>query len=238
MMRMSDPRPRAVCLVSGGMDSAVALAEAREQKFACVALSFDYGQRHRRELAAAERVARALGAIDHRQVVLDMRAIGGSSLTADIAVPKDRTDAAIGVGVPATYVPARNTIFLSIALGLAEVVGAQDVFIGVNALDYSGYPDCRPEFLRAFEALARVATVAGAERNEPCRVHAPLITMSKADIVRRGKQLGVDFALTHTCYDPIVRGAGTVACGRCDACHLRLRGFSEAGEKDPIPYAS
>jgi 7-cyano-7-deazaguanine synthase len=235
---MSESRPRAVCLVSGGMDSAVALAEARDQKFDCIALSFDYGQRHRRELAAAERVARALGAIDHRLVVLDLRAVGGSSLTADIAVPKGRSDAAISVGVPLTYVPARNTVFLSIALGLAEVSGAQDVFIGVNALDYSGYPDCRPEFLRAFESLARVATVAGAERNEPFRVQAPLIAMSKADIVRRGRALNVDFALTHTCYDPIVRGAGTVACGRCDACTLRLKGFAEAGEKDPIPYAS
>lgn len=235
---MSDSRPRAVCLVSGGMDSAVALAEAREQKFACIALSFDYGQRHRRELAAAERVARSLGAVDHKLVVLDLRAIGGSSLTTDTAVPKDRSHAAIGVGVPSTYVPARNTVFLSVALGLAEVSGAQAVFIGVNALDYSGYPDCRPEFLRAFENLARVATVAGAERNEPFRIHAPLLQMSKADIVRRGRALGVDFALTHTCYDPIVRGAGTVACGRCDACSLRLRGFSEAGEKDPIPYAS
>ncbi|MDZ4773275.1 MAG: 7-cyano-7-deazaguanine synthase QueC [Planctomycetota bacterium] len=233
---MSDSRPRAVCLVSGGMDSAVALAEASAKGFACIALSFDYGQRHRRELAAAERVARALGAIDHKVVVIDLRAVGGSSLTADIAVPKDRSHAAIGVGVPATYVPARNTIFLSIALGLAEVAGAQDVFIGVNALDYSGYPDCRPEFLRAFEALARVATVAGAERHEGFRIHAPLLEMSKADIVRRGRALDVDFALTHTCYDPVTRGAGTVACGRCDACQLRLKGFAEAGERDPVPY--
>lgn len=220
------------------MDSAVALAEANAKGFACIALSFDYGQRHRRELAAAERVARALGAIDHKVVVIDLRAVGGSSLTADIAVPKDRSHAAIGVGVPATYVPARNTIFLSIALGLAEVTGAHDVFIGVNALDYSGYPDCRPEFLRAFEALARVATVAGAERHEGFHIHAPLLEMSKADIVRRGLELKVDFALTHTCYDPVTRGAGTVACGRCDACQLRLKGFAEAGERDPVPYAS
>jgi 7-cyano-7-deazaguanine synthase len=229
--------PRAVCLVSGGMDSAVALAEARARGFVCVALSLDYGQRHRRELLAAERVARALGAIDHRTVVLDMRAIGGSSLTADIAVPKDRSHAAIGTGVPATYVPARNTVFLSIALGMAEAIGAQDIFIGINALDYSGYPDCRPEFLRAFEDLARVATAAGAEKGERFRVHAPLIAMTKADIVRRGRELGVDFGLTHTCYDPIVRGREVLACRRCDACQLRLKGFAEAGVPDPIAYA-
>lgn len=235
---MTDPRPRAVCLVSGGMDSAVALAEATAQGFGCVALSFDYGQRHRRELVAAERVVRASGAIDHRVVVLDLRAIGGSALTSDSAVPKNRSHAAIGTGVPATYVPARNTVFLSIALGLAEVVGAHDLFLGVNALDYSGYPDCRPEFLRAFEALARVATVAGAERGEPIRVHAPLLEMTKREIVLRGRELGVDFALTHTCYDPLVRGAGTLACGRCDACILRLKGFAEANTTDPIPYAS
>lgn len=226
-----------MCLVSGGMDSAVSLAEARALGFACIALSFDYGQRHRRELVAAERVARALGAVDHKVVVLDLRTTGGSSLTADTAVPKDRTTAAIGHGVPTTYVPARNTIFLSIALGLAEVVGAKSIFIGVNALDYSGYPDCRPEFLRAFEALARVATVAGAERGEELRVHAPLLAMSKADIVRRGRELGVDFALTHTCYDPIVSGNDVLACSRCDACTLRLKGFAEAGERDPIAYA-
>ncbi len=235
---MSETPPRAVCLVSGGMDSAVALAEARARGFACTALSFDYGQRHRRELLAAERVARALGAIDHRVVVLDLRTIGGSSLTADLAVPKDRSHDAIGRGVPPTYVPARNTVFLSVALGLAEVVGAHDLFLGVNALDYSGYPDCRPEFLRAFEALARVATVAGAERNEPMRIHAPLLEMTKREIVLRGRELGVDFALTHTCYDPVVVGGGTLACGRCDACILRLKGFAEAGESDPVPYAS
>ena len=235
---MSETPPRAVCLVSGGMDSAVALAEARVRGFACTALSFDYGQRHRRELLAAERVARALGAVDHRVVVLDLRTVGGSSLTADMAVPKDRTHDAIGRGVPPTYVPARNTVFLSVALGLAEVVGAHDLFLGVNALDYSGYPDCRPEFLRAFEALARVATVAGAERNEPLRIHAPLLEMTKRDIVLRGRELGVDFALTHTCYDPVVVGGGTLACGRCDACILRLKGFAEAHVTDPVPYAS
>jgi 7-cyano-7-deazaguanine synthase len=238
MGRNAAPGQRAVCLVSGGMDSAVALAEARSRGFECIALSLDYGQRHRRELAAAERVAKALGATDHRVVVLDMRPIGGSSLTADIAVPKDRTHEAIGHGVPTTYVPARNTVFLSIALGMAEAAGARDIFIGINALDYSGYPDCRPEFLRAFEDLARVATAAGAETGERFRVHAPLIEMTKADIVRRGRELGVDFALTHTCYDPVVRGRDVLACGRCDACTLRLKGFAEADLSDPIAYAS
>jgi 7-cyano-7-deazaguanine synthase len=234
---MEATSPRAVCLVSGGMDSAVALAEARALGFACVALSFDYGQRHRlAELAAAERVARSLGAIEQRRVVLDLRAVGGSSLTADIAVPKDRSHASIGVGVPATYVPARNTVFLSVALGLAETIGARDIFIGVNALDYSGYPDCRPEFRRAFEALARVATAAGAEKGAQFRVRAPLIEMTKAAIVRRGLELGVEFALTHTCYDPVVRGVDMIACGRCDACRLRLKGFAEAGLPDPIDY--
>lgn len=219
------------------MDSAVALAEARARGFACIALSFDYGQRHRGELIAAGRVARALGAVEQRTVVLDLRAIGGSSLTADIAVPKDRAHADIGRGVPDTYVPARNTVFLSIALALAETVGARDIFLGVNALDYSGYPDCRPEFLRAFEELAQVATAAGAEHGARFRVHAPLIEMTKAGIVRRGCELGVDFALTHTCYDPLARSGDALACGRCDACRLRLKGFAEAGVPDPIAYA-
>ena len=229
--------PRAVCLVSGGMDSAVALAEARAEGFACTALSFDYGQRHRVELDAARRVARSLGVADHRVVALDLSAVGGSALTERaIAVPKDRPAAEIGAGVPATYVPARNTVFLAVALGLAEVVGARDLFLGVNAVDYSGYPDCRPEFLRAFEALARVATAAGAERGERFRVRAPLAELGKAAIVRRARELGVDLGLTHTCYDPVVRG-GVLACGRCDACRLRLKGFAEAGERDPIGYA-
>ncbi|MBL8863047.1 MAG: 7-cyano-7-deazaguanine synthase QueC [Planctomycetes bacterium] len=228
---------KAIVLVSGGMDSAVALAEARAAGCACHALSFDYGQRHRHELAAARRVAEAGGAIDQRVVVLDLRAVGGSALTSDVLVPKDRPHAAIGAGVPVTYVPARNTIFLAVALGLAEVVGARDLYVGVNALDYSGYPDCRPEFLRAFEALARVATVAGAEHGAEFRVRAPLLTLTKADIVRRGRALGVDFALTHTCYDPRVDAGRVLACGRCDACRLRLKGFAEAGERDPIPYA-
>ena len=227
----------AVCLLSGGMDSAVVLAVARERGFATTALSFDYGQRHRRELDAARRVARALGAVDHRVVAFDLAAIGGSALTAPIEVPKDRPAESIGAGVPATYVPARNAIFLSVALGLAETIGARDLFVGVNAIDYSGYPDCRPEFLRAFEALARVATAAGTERGERFAVHAPLLALDKAAIVRRARELGVDLALTHTCYDPIVRDGAVLACGRCDACRLRLKGFAEAGERDPIAYA-
>ncbi len=219
------------------MDSAVALAEARMAGFECYALSFDYGQRHRAELEAARRIAAS--AREHRVVAIDLRAIGGSALTGDMAMPKDRPHAAIGQGVPATYVPARNTIFLSVALGWAEILGARDIYVGVNALDYSGYPDCRPEFLRAFEDLARVATAAGAEEGARFRVHAPLMELDKAGIVRRGLELGVDFALTWTCYDPI-EAAGSrpaLACGRCDACRLRLKGFTEAGVTDPIAYA-
>lgn len=241
---MSSTTPRAVCLVSGGMDSAVALACARHSARECYALSFDYGQRHRCELDAAARVARALGTREHRTVTVDLSALARSALTVsaltdDIAVPKDRAHAEIGRGVPPTYVPARNTVFLAVALGWAEVLGAREIWIGVNALDYSGYPDCRPEFLRAFEELARVATAAGAERGERFVVKAPLLELTKAQIVRRGLELGVDFALTHTCYDP-ERGAGDawLACGRCDACQLRLKGFAEAGERDPLPYAA
>jgi 7-cyano-7-deazaguanine synthase len=182
-------------------------------------------------------VARALGVRDHREVAVDLRAIGGSSLTSEVPVPKDRDEAAMSADIPSTYVPARNTVFLSIALGMAEAIGAHDIFIGINALDYSGYPDCRPEFLRAFEDLARVATAAGAEKGERFRVHAPLVAMTKADIVRRGRELGVDFGSTHTCYDPVVRGRDVLACGRCDACKLRLKGFAEAGVPDPIAYA-
>jgi 7-cyano-7-deazaguanine synthase len=235
----------AVCLVSGGMDSAVVLAEARRLGFAVHALSFDYGQRHRVELAAAARVAAALGAVAQRCVRVDLASLGGSSLTADLddpaAVPKDRAAHAIGRGVPSTYVPARNTVFLAVALGWAEVLGARDLFVGVNAVDYSGYPDCRPAFLVAFEALAQTATAAGAERGERLRVHAPLLELGKAGIVRRGVELGVDFALTHTCYDPRLLpqdGAPplVVACGRCDACQLRLAGFRDAGRVDPVRY--
>jgi 7-cyano-7-deazaguanine synthase len=236
---------RAVCLVSGGMDSAVVLAHARRLGYEVFALSFDYGQRHRVELAAAERIARAGGARDHRTVRVDLAALGGSSLTADLAsdtaVPKDRTDAQIGRGVPNTYVPARNTVFLAVALGWAEILGARDLFVGVNAVDYSGYPDCRPEFLAAFEALARTATAAGADGGARFTVHAPLMQLGKDGIVRLGRELGVDFALTHTCYDPRLRErAGepplVVSCGRCDACQLRLAGFAAAGATDPLPY--
>ncbi|MEW6072960.1 MAG: 7-cyano-7-deazaguanine synthase QueC [Planctomycetota bacterium] len=231
------PRP-AVCLLSGGMDSAVTLAEARAAGFAPHALTFRYGQRHAIEIAAAQRVAAALGAVEHRIVTIDLAAVGGSALTADLAVPKDRPEAAIGAGVPATYVPARNTVFLAVALGWAEVLGATDLFIGVNAVDYSGYPDCRPAFLRAFEALARVATAAGAERGARYAVHAPLLALDKAGIVRRAAELGVDLGLTHTCYDPVRESDRVLACGRCDACRLRLKGFREAGAVDPLPYAA
>jgi len=228
---------RAVCLVSGGMDSAVALAEARAAGRACHALSFDYGQRHRVELDAAARVAKALGAVEHRVVRIDLSALGGSALTADIDVPKDRPMGEIGVGVPITYVPARNTTFLSVALGWAETLGAREIWIGVNALDSSGYPDCRPAFLGAFETLASLATAAGTERGEHVSIRAPLVEMTKAQIVRRGIELGVDFALTHTCYDPVASGGRILACGRCDACLLRLKGFREAGTADPLGYA-
>lgn len=228
--------PPAVCLLSGGMDSAVTLAEARAAGFAVHALSFRYGQRHELELAAARRVAAALGAAEHRVVALDLSALGGSALTGEGDVPRHREDDAIGRGVPSTYVPARNAVFLSVALGWAEVLGARDLFVGVNAVDYSGYPDCRPAFLRAFEELARVATAAGAEQGARFRVHAPLLEMSKADIVRRAEELGVDLAWTHTCYDPVATPAGALACGACDACRLRLRGFAEAGRVDPVAY--
>ncbi len=235
-------KKRAVCLVSGGMDSAVALAEARADGFDAYALSFEYGQRFRCELAAAQRVAVSGGAVEHRIVGVDLGAIGGSALTADIDVPKDRDAHAIGQGVPVTYVPARNTIFLAIALGWAEVLGATDLYLGVNALDYSGYPDCRPAFLEAFEALANVATAAGTEQGARFQIHAPLVERSKADIVRRAFELGVDLSGTHSCYDPLApsvddEDARWLACGRCDACALRLKGFAEAGHTDPIPYA-
>lgn len=232
---MKDQDARAVCLVSGGMDSAVALAEARADGFEVYALSFRYGQRHRRELEAAARVAAALGATQHRVVDVDLASLGGSALTDDIEVPKDRAD--IGRGVPVTYVPARNTVFLALALAWAEVLGARDLYLGVNAVDYSGYPDCRPAFLRAFEHLARVATAAGTEQGAAFRVRAPLLELSKADIVRRAGELGVDLGATLTCYDPTERAGAVLACGRCDACLLRLAGFAAAGLRDPVPYA-
>lgn len=224
---------KAVVLLSGGLDSSTALAVARSQGFECHALSVDYGQRHRVELERAAVVARALGAVEHRVVALDLRQIGGSALTADVAVPKDRGAEEIGSGVPVTYVPARNTILLGLALGYAEVVGAFDLFIGANVMDYSGYPDCRPEFLAAFEALANLATKAGTEGAGTFRVHSPLLKMTKAEIIREGVRLGVDYALTLSCYDPDATGR---ACGRCDSCQLRKKGFAEAGVPDPTPY--
>jgi 7-cyano-7-deazaguanine synthase len=233
---MSDKVRRAVCLVSGGMDSAVALAEARAGGLEAYALTVRYGQRHAHELAAAAEVARSLGAREHRVVSVSLDVIGGSALTGAIDVPKDRERGEIGHGVPATYVPARNTVFLSLALGWAEVLGARDLFLGVNAVDYSGYPDCRPEFLEQFERLASLATAAGTEQGAQFRIHAPLLRLSKADIVRRGRELGVDFSLTHTCYDPVERAGAVLACGRCDACRLRLEGFRAAGVRDPIRY--
>jgi 7-cyano-7-deazaguanine synthase len=224
---------RAVVLLSGGLDSTTVLAIARAEGLECHCLTVDYGQRHRVELEAARRVADALGAASHRIVSLDLRAIGGSSLTDDIEVPKDQ-DPESG-GVPVTYVPARNTVLLSLLLGLAEVIGADQLFIGANAVDYSGYPDCRPEFLQAFENLAAVATVAGAEHGVRFRVRAPLLELSKAEIIRRGLELGVDYGLTWSCYDPTPDG---LACGRCNSCTLRRRGFDEAGLTDPVRSAT
>lgn len=225
---MTPPRP-AIVLLSGGMDSATCLAVARAAGFRCHALSFRYGQRHAVELEAAARVATALGAASHRIVDIDLGSFGGSALTADLAVPKDRAAAAIGSAVPITYVPARNTIFLGFALAAAEVTEADDIFIGVNALDYSGYPDCRPEFIAAFQAMARLGT-----RRTGLTIHTPLAALTKAGIVALGRDLGVDFAITSTCYDPATDGA---ACGRCDACLLRLKGFHELGLEDPAPYS-
>ena len=217
------------------MDSATTAAIARQRGFEVNALSFRYGQRHAAELEAARRVAAALGVARHSVIDIDLRAFGGSALTADIPVPKDRSLDAIGEGVPVTYVPARNTIFLSFALAWAEVLGAADVFIGVNALDYSGYPDCRPEFVAAFEAVARLATRAGTEQQRPFTIHTPLILLPKRQIIELGRAHGVDFGLTLSCYDPSADGE---ACGRCDACQLRLKGFREAGLVDPARYVT
>ncbi len=228
--------PKAVILLSGGLDSTTLLAHAVRSGFAAHALSFRYGQRHAAELVAAERIARTLGAVEHRTITIDLGGFGGSALTdATIAVPKDRDHAAMSTGVPVTYVPARNTVFLSLALAWAEVLGARDLFIGVNALDYSGYPDCRPEFIAAFERMAQLATRVGTEGGAPFTVHTPLIAMTKADIVRHGISLGVDFAATVSCYEANDAGEG---CGRCDACQLRRKGFTEAGVADPTRYAA
>ena len=224
---------RAVVLVSGGLDSATTLAICISDGFEAHALSFDYGQRHRIEVDAAKRVAASLGAREHRFAAIDLRVFGGSALTDNISVPKN-PETSEAEEIPTTYVPARNTIFLSYALAWCEVLGAKDIFIGANAVDYSGYPDCRPAFISAFEQLAAVATKAGVEGIR-FRIHAPLISMSKADIIRKGAELGVDFSLTHSCYDPTADG---VACGACASCRIRLEGFRRAGLADPIPYAS
>jgi 7-cyano-7-deazaguanine synthase len=231
---MTRTKPRAVVLLSGGLDSTTTLAIARDEGYEVCALSFRYGQRHSVELDAAERVAARLGARQHIVADIDLRAFGGSALTDEIAVPKDRPIEEMGDGsIPVTYVPARNTIFLSFALAWAEVLGASDIFIGVNVQDSSGYPDCRPEYIAAFERMANLATKAGVEGRQHLKIHTPLIQFSKAQIIQRGLSLGVDYGLTLTCYDPSPDGQ---ACGRCDACLLRLKGFAEAGMADPAPY--
>ncbi len=226
---------KAVALVSGGLDSATVLAIARSEGFDVAALSFDYGQRHRFELEAAQRVCEANGVSNHVVYQLDTAAFAGSALTDDIDVPKGRSNDEMEAGIPVTYVPARNTVFLSIALGFAESIDAFDLFIGVNAVDYSGYPDCRPEFIAAFEEMANLATKAGVEGTGHFSVHTPLIDLTKAQIIQRGLTLGVDYGLTHSCYDPTDDG---VSCGQCDSCQLRLKGFAEAGATDPIRYAT
>ena len=228
------PSPPAVVLLSGGLDSATTLAIASAQGFSCHALSFRYGQRHAADLASAQAVARHLGVAEHRIIEIDLRAFGGSALTDDLPVPKDRDESARAGGIPVTYVPARNTIFLAYALGAAEVLGATDIFLGVNAVDYSGYPDCRPEFVEAFERLANVATKAGVEGRR-MTIHAPLLALTKRDIIARGMELGVDFGMTLSCYDPAPDG---LSCGRCDACLLRLEGFRQLGRRDPARYAT
>ena len=221
---------RAVCLLSGGLDSSTCLALARRDGFSCYALSFDYGQRHRVELEAAARVAKSLGAAQHLLVPVDLRVFGASALTCDIAVPKGREPDEMSGEIPVTYVPARNTIFLSLALAWAEVLESSDIFIGVNALDYSGYPDCRPEFIEAYERLANLATKSGVEGRTRIKIHTPLIRLSKAEIVKLGRELDLDFRLTHSCYDP---GPAGRPCGQCDSCVLRRKGFEEAGIEDP-----
>lgn len=229
---MSD-RKKAVVLLSGGLDSATVLAIARSQGYEPYALSFSYGQRHVWELEAAERVAASLGAKEHKVAQIDLRLFGGSALTADIAVPKGRGTEEMGHGIPITYVPARNTIFLSFALAWAEVLGSSDIFIGVNALDYSGYPDCRPAYIAAYETMANLATRAGVEGHQLLKIHTPLIAMTKAEIIAKGIELGVDYGLTSSCYDPSATGE---PCGQCDSCLLRQKGFRENGREDPLKY--
>ncbi len=231
MTNAPSSRPRAVVLLSGGLDSTTVLAIAREQGFEPYALSFHYGQRHIQELAAAESVARSQGVVKHVVAQIDLREFGGSALTADIAVPKGRTAVDMSGGIPITYVPARNTVFLSFALAWAETLGASDIFIGVNALDYSGYPDCRPEYIAAYETMANLATKAGVEGIQKLKIHTPLISLTKAQIVQEGMRLGVDYSETSSCYDP---GEDGKPCGACDSCVLRAKGFAEAGLKDPL----
>ncbi|MGE4280870.1 MAG: 7-cyano-7-deazaguanine synthase QueC [Magnetospirillum sp.] len=226
-------KPKAVILLSGGLDSATVLAMAQEQGYDCAALSFRYGQRHHVELECAAQVARAAGVADHRIVDIDLRGFGGSALTSDIAVPKDRDEAQMEAEIPVTYVPARNTIMLSFALAFAEVIGADHIFVGVNAVDYSGYPDCRPEYVKAFEAMANLATKAGVEGHK-LTIHAPLMSLGKGQIIAEGMRLGVDYALTSSCYDPDDQGR---ACGRCDSCRLRRKGFADSGVADPTRYS-
>lgn len=221
---------KAVCLLSGGLDSTTALAVAKRDGFQCYTLAFDYGQRHRIELDAAAQVSRSLGAVEHVVVPINLRQFGHSALTDDIAVPKGRAEADMSRDIPITYVPARNTVFLAIALAWAEVLESNDIFIGVNALDYSGYPDCRPEFIQAFERMANLATKAGVEGRTHVRIHTPLISLTKSAIVKLGLELGVDYSLTHSCYDPDSSGR---PCGACDSCLLRAKGFAEAGLPDP-----
>jgi 7-cyano-7-deazaguanine synthase len=228
-------QPRAVVLLSGGLDSTTTLAIARSEGFDVHAMTFRYGQRHAMEVEAARRVAAALGVADHVIVPIDLRVFGGSALTAEIDVPKDRPIDDMGHCIPVTYVPARNTIFLSFALAWAEVLGSSDIFLGVNALDYSGYPDCRPEYIAAFQKMANLATRAGVEGRQHLTLHTPLIHLTKAQIIQRGLQLSVDYGLTTSCYDPSPSGE---ACGRCDSCQLRLKGFAEAGASDPVRYAA
>jgi 7-cyano-7-deazaguanine synthase len=224
----------AVVLLSGGIDSATAAAMAKRDGYALHALSFHYGQRHERELQSAGKVAAFLRAKTHRVIQFDLKAIGGSALTDEIAVPKGRSEAEISRGIPVTYVPARNTIFLSFALALAERLGAQDIFFGANQLDYSGYPDCRDEYIRAFERMANLATKTGVEGTSRVRIHTPLLQMTKAEIIKTGLKLGLDYAMTWSCYDPLDDGR---ACGQCDSCQLRLKGFRDAGSADPLAYA-
>jgi 7-cyano-7-deazaguanine synthase len=231
---VGEKKHSAVVLLSGGLDSATALAEARAAGFELFALSISYGQRHAVEIEAARRVARSIGVARHVELAIDLRAFGGSALTSDLDVPKDRPADSMAEGIPVTYVPARNTVFLSLALAWAETLGAFDIFVGVNCVDYSGYPDCRPEYLRAFEAMANLATKAGVEQKGRFHIHSPLVTLTKEQIILRGLELGVDYSQTHSCYDPTASG---LACGRCDSCQIRRSAFERLGRTDPIAYA-